>query len=119
MVLSTTATQYIKYIVIVLLALLLIGFVANYFKSRDDIARIRKQAALQVETAKKSYQQQISIYNSQIQQYQQEFQQSQQQLNYYKSVYNTLQSRKEHITPPKTSSDLRKRFEGLGYAPNN
>ncbi len=117
MILNATMTKYIKYAVIIIFSILLIGLIVNYFKTREDIAQIRKQAQQQVETAKKNYQQQLSIYNSQIQQYQQEIEQSQQQLDYYRRMYNSLQNKKESIVAPKTNTELRKRFEALGYTP--
>ena len=93
--------------------------IIDSIKLRLKIKDIEKEVNRRVEKEIKWYEENLENYKKEIERYKRLYQNAQEKILYYERVYKRLQSTKEKIELPKTSKELRERFEKLGYKPIN
>ena len=88
-------------------------------KMRLKIRNIEKEVNRKVEKEIRWYEENLENYKKEMERYKKLYQNAQEKILYYERVYKRLQLTKEKIELPKTSKELRERFEKLGYKPIN
>ena len=88
-------------------------------KMRLKIRNIEKEVNRKVEKEIRWYEENLENYKKEMEKYKKLYQNAQEKVSYYERVYRRLQLTKEKIELPKTSKELRERFEKLGYKPIN
>jgi len=88
-------------------------------KMRLKIRNIEKEVNRKVEKEIRWYKENLENYKKEMERYKKLYQNAQEKVLYYERVYKRLQLTKEKIELPKTSKELRERFEKLGYKPIN
>jgi len=93
--------------------------IIDSIKLRLKIKDIEREIDRKVEKEIKWYEENLESYKKEMEKYRKLYQNAQEKVLYYERVYKRLQLTKEKIELPKTSKELRERFEKLGYKPIN
>jgi len=107
------------YFLFLIFFFILIVSLIDSIKMRLKIRNIEKEVNRRVEKEIKWYEENLENYKKEMEKYRKLYQNAQEKVLYYERVYKRLQLTKEKIELPKTSKELRERFEKLGYKPIN
>ncbi|RKX64085.1 MAG: hypothetical protein DRP34_00215 [Thermodesulfobacteriota bacterium] len=107
------------YFLFLIFFFILVVSLIDSIKMRLKIRNIEKEVNRKVEKEIKWYEENLENYKKEMERYKKLYQNVQEKVLYYERVYKRLQLTKEKIELPKTSKELRERFEKLGYKPIN
>ena len=107
------------YFLFLIFFFILVVSLIDSVKMRLKIRNIEKEVNRKVEKEIRWYEENLENYKKEMEKYKKLYQNAQEKILYYERVYKRLQLTKEKIELPKTSKELRERFEKLGYKPIN
>jgi len=112
-------TSFFLYFLFLIFLFILIISIIDSVKLRLKMKDIEKEVNRKVEKEIKWYEKNLENYKKEMEKYKKLYQNAQEKILYYERVYKRLQLTKEKIELPRTSKELRERFEKLGYKPIN
>ena len=115
----TEYSNLFLYFLFLIFFFILIVSLIDSVRMRLKIGNIEKEVNKRVEEEIKWYEENLENYKKEMERYKRLYQNAQEKVLYYERVYKRLQLTKEKIELPKTSKELRERFEKLGYKPIN
>ena len=115
----TEYSNLFLYFLFLIFFFILIVSLIDSVRMRLKIGNIEKEVNKRVEEEIKWYEENLENYKKEMERYKKLYQNAQEKVLYYERVYKRLQLTKEKIELPKTSKELRERFEKLGYKPIN
>ena len=107
------------YFLFLIFFFILVVSLIDSVRMRLKIRNIEKEVDRKVEKEIRWYEENLENYKKEMEKYKSLYQNAQEKVLYYERVYRRLQLTKEKIELPKTSKELRERFEKLGYKPIN
>jgi len=115
----TEYTSLIWYFLFIIFLFILAISIVDSVKLRLKIKNIEKEINKRVEKEIKWYEENLNVYKEEIEKYKRLYEKAEEEAKYYRRIYRRLQIAKTQIKMPKTSEELRRRFEKLGYPPVN
>ena len=115
----TEYSNLFLYFLFLIFFFILIVSLIDSVRMRLKIGNVEKEVNKRVEEEIKWYEENLENYKKEMERYKRLYQNAQEKVLYYERVYKRLQLTKEKIELPKTSKELRERFEKLGYKPIN